>query len=78
MKWESEALSLEIVSGRLLLWFVKITVYELFEPIASVPKLREVGLTFTFAWATLVKANRIVAAAAIVLTLIRLLAVMCM
>jgi len=71
-------IALEMVIRRRLFSFVKITVCELFEPSASAPKLIAVGLTLMFACATLVKANRIVAAAVIVLTLIRLLAVMCM
>jgi hypothetical protein len=71
-------ITLEMVTRRRLLSFVKITVCELFEPSASVPKLIAVGLTLTYACATPVKANSIVAAAVIVLTLIRLLAVMCM
>jgi hypothetical protein len=71
-------IALEIVIRRRLLSFVKITVCELFEPSASAPKLMDVGLTLMFACATLVKANSIVAAAVIVLTLILLLAVMCM
>jgi len=74
----SEEIALETVTRRLVLSFVKITVCELFEPRASVPKLIEVGLTFMAACATFVKANRIVAAAANVLILILLLAVMCM
>jgi hypothetical protein len=62
----------------LLLSFVKVTVCAgLLNPRVSVPKLMDVGLTLTFAFATLAKENRIVTAAAIVIALLLLLPGMC-
>ena len=54
-----------------LLSFTTVTVCEvLLKPIDSVPKLMDVGLTFTFARATLVKQNRIATTVATVFKLI--------